>query len=103
MSAGTEFLQRFAGVIIVADCRRRTLFGRRLRRRSGKFPFETLAAQLVTAPVLLVAFGQISADFASQILLTVPFILIHWFALWRRAALAGAMVAIRLMAVLGYP
>jgi len=91
----------FAGVIIVAPIMTAYFFGRQTAPAVGQILLETLAAQLVTAPVLLVAFGQISVISLLANLLIVPFI--PFTMVLAAGAGVGAMVAPGLAAVLGYP
>lgn len=91
----------FAGVIIVAPIMTAYFFGRQAAPAIGQILLETLAAQLVTAPVLLVAFGQISVISLLANLLIVPFI--PFTMVLAAGAGVGAMIAPGLVAVLGYP
>ena len=64
----------FAGVMIVAPIMTAYFFGREKVPIVGQILLETLAAQLVTAPILLGVFGQLSVISLLANLLIVPFI-----------------------------
>lgn len=91
----------FAGVIIAAPIMTAYFFGRQRVPAVGQILIETLAAQLVTAPVLLLAFGQLSVIALLANLLIVPFIPLT-MALTAGAGV-GAAILPGLAAALGWP
>lgn len=64
----------FAGVVIVAPLMQRYFFGDKKPGIIGQILGETISAQLVTAPIIVAAFGQISNIAIVANLLVLPFV-----------------------------
>lgn len=64
----------FAGVLVVAPLLTRRLFGQRLPPLVAQVGIETLAAQIVVEPLVVLIFGQFSALGLVANILVVPFI-----------------------------
>lgn len=64
----------FAGVMIVAPLAQRYLFGDKKPGAIGQILGETVSAQLVTAPIIIMSFGQLSNVAIISNLLVLPFV-----------------------------
>ena len=90
----------FAGVMIVAPIMSAYFFGKQRAPAVGQILLETLAAQLVTAPIIMMIFGQISVIALMSNLLIAPFIPLA-MALTTVAGLGGFLPAAAL--IFGWP
>jgi len=91
----------FAGVMIVAPLLRAYFYGRQKPSFIGQILGETVAAQLMTTPIILVVFGQFSLIAVVSNLLVVP--LIPLAMLLTFIAGFGALVIPAATAVVGWP
>ncbi len=91
----------FAGVMILAPLASRYLFGDKKPGTIGQILIETVAAQIVTAPILIAGFSQLSNVALISNLLVLPLVPIAMLLTF--IAGVGSLVAAPLAVVIGMP